>query len=216
VADLPTEAASFPVTLRCGHGIWFSPPLLARASVVGELADSACSAALDIVERLIDGRVDHDPGIDDDEVQQWYERLDAAVHEVAQLRERAEDEEAAIARPGSVVLRTPFVAPELAWAASGTTTEWPSIEFGGPGDRVFALEGGMTDRSRSQTTFRCALIAGARFPLAEFRLTLVLNDGSVLQPRERVQRDGDAVTFEALSGPEDVREVVVVPMPADG
>ena len=88
--DVPTSAASFPVTLRCGYGIWITRPLLNQTTVVGEVSIDACSVALDRVEQLHKGSFES--GLEDDDVdlQEWYDRTGLAVEHVARIRTAAE------------------------------------------------------------------------------------------------------------------------------
>lgn len=200
------KLASFEMTLRCGHALWFTPPLLERVEVVAKVDATVLEEALDLVAQLIDGTVISTDVDEIAELDAWYGRLDVATRQIERLRKDLEDSQAS-AGDAHVVTRLP--APELAWAASGVTTEWPTLEFAGPLGRTFALEGGLSDSALGRTTFTCAQLAGPRYPVVAMKLALRLIDGRLLRPVEASAHDGDVVTFESLGGFERVDAIVV-------
>jgi len=208
-ADRRTTDASFPQTLRCGYGTWISQPLLDQATVVGELSKNDCEAALDIVESLLDDRGDEGHPDEDEGLLEWYDELDGIAHEVAELRDRAEEAEEAVGMENVVRFPAPAPQHELVWAASGSTAVWPVKTLAGPEGRKFWLEGGVTDRSSATTTFRCVLVDGAKYPVARFGIELELTDGRVVHSVEREVWDGATVTFvsDALLGPDALKDV---------
>jgi len=179
--------------------------------VVAEVSEASCSQALDRIEQLIDGApmgsTDDDDGEAD--LEEWYDRLDRAACEVATLRSKAEEQAEAARAKRFVPIRTPVPQRELACAASGPTAEWPMVNFRGPGDREYVLDGGVTEREHLRTTFLCRLINGRRYPVVFFQLGLKLADGRISYAIECDVSDGATVTFEGIDGPDDLREVEV-------